>query len=177
MKTVFTLTALLILLISSQASGGYKKPEDVYGWDKLKWGMTEEEVRSVYGEKIKIHKPKQDEKEGVYSGMELTGVETGGGEFRASLWMDSATKRLKKIVFVPAGKPEGYKRAETFINLEESLSAAYGDPDFEETSNDPGTSAERKWVFPSTVIEMSYLRIEDTELLLLIFSENDKGSD
>ena len=40
----------------------------------------------------------------------------------------------------------------------------------------PGTSAERKWVFPSTVIELSYLRIEGTELLLLVFSENSGSS-
>lgn len=177
MKTVIALTGLLILLISSLALGAYKKPADVYGWDKLKWGMTEEEVRSVYGDKIKIHKPKQDEKEGVYSGMELTGVEIGGGEFRASLWMDSGTEKLRKIVFVPAGKPDGYNRAETFIGLEEGLADRYGDPDVEETSNDPGTSAERKWVFPSTVIELSYLRIGDSELLLLVFSASDNSAD
>lgn len=177
MKATITLAAFLMLLISSHASGAYKKPEDVYGWDKLKWGMTGEEVRSVYGDKIKIHEPRQDEKEGVYSDMELTDVEIGGGEFRASLWMDSDTKKLRKIAFVPAEKPEGYNWAEAFIGLEEDLADKYGDPDVEETSNDPGTSADRKWVFPSTTIELSYLRLGDTELLLLVFSDSGNTKD
>ncbi|HKQ32416.1 MAG TPA: hypothetical protein VJV40_04370, partial [Thermodesulfobacteriota bacterium] len=66
--------------------------------------------------------------------------------------------------------------AGTFIKVEEDLVSKYGDPDKEETSNDPGTSADRKWVFPSTAIELSYMRIEGTELLLLIFSESGKAA-
>jgi hypothetical protein len=89
--------------------------------------------------------------------------------------MGIGTKKLSKIVFVPKGESEGYAWAETFIKVEEDLVSRYGDPDQEETSNDPGTSAERKWAFPSTTIELSYLRIEGTELLLLVFSETSKS--
>jgi hypothetical protein len=151
------------------------KPPDVSGWGNLKWGMTGDEIKTAYGNDIKVHKPREDAKEGVFSNLELTGITIGGEPFRASLWMDNATKKLSKIVFVPKGEPEGYAWAETFIKVEEDLVSKYGDPDKEETSNDPGTSAERKWVFPSTVIEMSYLRIEGTELLLLVFSESGKA--
>ena len=146
------------------------KPSDVYGWGNLKWGMTGEEIKSAYGKDIKVHNAREDAKEGLYSDLELTSATIGGETFRASLWMDSSTKKLAKMVFVPKGEPEGYAWAETFIKVEEDLSSRYGDPDKEETSNDPGTSAERKWAFPSTVIELSYLRIEGTELLLLVFS-------
>jgi len=152
------------------------KPSDVYGWGNLKWGMTGEEIKAVYGKDIKVHKAREDAKEGLYSDLELTSVTIGGEPFRASLWMDNSTKKLSKIVFVPKGEPEGYAWAGTFIKVEEDLVSRYGDPDKEETSNDPGTSAERKWEFPSTVIELSYLRIEGTELLLLVFSEDGKDS-
>ncbi|MEQ9619800.1 MAG: hypothetical protein RIG61_11605 [Deltaproteobacteria bacterium] len=173
------LLAPLFLLVVSIGGKTYadSKPVDVKGWQSAKWGMTSDEVRAVFGKNATAREPKEDAQEGVYSDIELSGLDWGGSEFRASLWMDSETKRLKKIVFVPTEKPDGFKWAEMFIKLEESLVDKYGAPDVEETSNDPGTSAERKWIFPSTLIEMSYLRIEDTELLLLVFSENDKSQD
>lgn len=173
------LLPLLFLLIVSAGANTYadSKPVDVKGWDSAKWGMTSDELKSVFGKEAKAREPREDAQEGVYSDIELSGLDWGGNEYRASLWMNSETGKLKKIVFVPSEKPGGFKWAEMFIKLEASLVDKYGDPDVEETSNDPGTSAERKWVFPSTIIEMSYLRIENTELLLLVFSENDKSQD
>lgn len=166
---------IAFLFIYAEGINAAQKPPDVYGWEKLKWGMTGDEIKAAFGKDIKVHKPREDASEGVYSDLELTGLTIGGEPFRASLWMSSSTKKLTKIVFVPKGEPEGYERAETFIKVEEELVSKYGDPSTEETSNDPGTSADRKWVFPSTVIELSYMRIEGTELLLLIFSGTGKA--
>ena len=174
MRILYSVLFLSVLFIAPWRLRAETKPPDVFGWENAKWGMTGDEVKAAFGKDIKVHPPKEDSKEGVYSDLELTGLTIGGEEFRASLWMDNDTKKLKKIVFVPKGEPAGFEWAETFVKLEESLVGKYGDPDVEETSNDPGTSAERKWVFPSTLIEMSYMRIEGTELLLLVFSENDK---
>jgi hypothetical protein len=174
MRRIFPAILLSFLLIPAAKLAAETKPPDVNGWEGLKWGMTGSEVKSVYGDDIKVHPPKEDTKEGVYSDLELPSLMIGGAEFRASLWMDDHTKKLKQIVFVPKKEPAGYKWAETFVKVEESLVRKYGDPDVEETSNDPGTSAERKWIFPSTVIEMSYMRLENTELLLLVFSESGK---
>ncbi|MEW6144449.1 MAG: hypothetical protein AB1598_05470 [Thermodesulfobacteriota bacterium] len=166
---------LAFLFISAEGARAAQKPPDVFGWDKLKWGMTGDEIKAAYGKEIKVHKAREDASEGVFSNLELTGISIGGEPFRASLWMGTGTKKLSKIVFVPRGEPEGYAWAGTFIKVEEYLVSMYGDPDQEETSNDPGTSAERKWAFPSTTIELSYLRIEGTELLLLVFSEIPKS--
>ena len=174
MRILYSVLLFSILFIASGRLRAETRPTDVFGWENVKWGMTGDEVKAVFGKDIKVHPPKEDSKEGVYSDLELTGLTMGGEEFRASLWMDNDTKKLKKIVFVPRGEPAGFEWAGTFVKLEESLVGKYGDPDVEETSNDPGTSAERKWVFPSTLIEMSYMRIEGTELLLLVFSENEK---
>jgi hypothetical protein len=165
---------LAFLFIYAEGADAAQKPPDVYGWEKLKWGMTGDEIKAAFGKDIKVHKPREDAGEGVYSELELTGLTIGGEPFRASLWMDIGTKKLSKIVFVPKGEPEGYAWAETFVKVEDDLVSKYGDPSTEETSNDPGTSAERKWVFPSTGIELSYMRIEGTELLLLVFSGNGK---
>jgi hypothetical protein len=168
--------SLAFLFICAGGAHSARNPPDVYGWDKLKWGMTGDEIKAAYGKDIKVHKAREDAREGVYSDLELTGITIGGEPFRASLWMGAGTNKLSKVVLVPKGEPEGYAWAETFIKVEEYLVSMYGDPDKEETSNDPGTSAERKWAFPSTTIELSYLRIEGTELLLLVFSENPKAS-
>jgi hypothetical protein len=173
--SILFVTGLFFLAIAA-SSGAYTKPKDVYGWENLKWGMSASEVESVLGKGIKKRKAKHDMTEGVYTDLEMRDINIGGREFRASFWMDEDTKELSKIVFVPQSKAEGYNMAETFIKLEESLVDKYGDPDVEKTSNDPGTSAERIWNFPSTEIEMSYLKIGDTELLLLIFSERENDA-
>ena len=174
MRILFPVLLFAFLLVPAGTLQAAAKPSDVYGWDNLKWGMTGDEIKAAFGKDIKVHKPREDASEGAYSDLELTGLAIGGEQFRASLWMDNGTKKLRKMVFVPTGEQEGFAWAETFIKVEEYLAAKYGDPDTEETSNDPGTSAERKWVFLSTVIELSYMRIEGTELLLLVISENEK---
>ncbi len=173
--SILFITALLFYAIAA-SSGANTKPNDVYGWENLKWGMPASEVESVLGKGVEKRQAKHDRTDGVYTDLEMLDINIGGSKFRASIWMDADTKELSKIVFVPQTKTEGYNLAETFIKLEEGLADKYGDPDVEKTSNDPGTSAERVWNFPSTEIELSYLKIEDSELLLLIFSEREKGS-
>jgi hypothetical protein len=171
MKRLISITGLTIFLISSLSLGAATKPKDVYGWDNVKWGMTGEEIQSVLGKEVKKRDAKHDKKDNMYADLELKGIKMGNSSFRASFWMDENTKRLKRIVFVPEGQPAQFEWAETFIGLENYLVEKYGDPDLEETSNDPGTSADREWIFPSTEIEMSYLRLEGSELLLLVFSQ------
>jgi len=173
MKRLVFITALTIFIISSLSLNAATKPKDVYGWDNVKWGMTGEEVRAVLGKEVKERDAKHDKKDLMYTALELKGIKMGKGRFRASFWMDENSKKLKRIVFVPEGQPVQYELAETFVDLENYLVEKYGDPDLEETSNDPGTSAERVWNFPSTEIELSYLRLESSELLLLVFSQRD----
>ena len=172
MRVILTVVPAVLVLLLALSSGAYTKPKDVYGWENLKWGMPASEVESVLGKGVKKRKARTDEEYGIYTDLELRDISIGGKKFRASLWMDQDTKGLSKIVFVPQSEAEGYNWAETFITVEESLAVKYGGPDVEETSNDPGTSAERIWSFPSTEIEMSYLKIDDSELLLLIFSKS-----
>ena len=173
MKRLLSTAGLMIFLISSLSLNAATKPKDVYGWDNVKWGMTGEEVQAALGKEAKKRDARHDKKDNMYADLELKGIKMGNGSFRASFWMDEDSKKLKRIVFVPQGEPAQYEWAETFINLENYLVGKYGDPDLEETSNDPGTSADRKWNFPSTEIEMSYLRLGDSELLLLVFSQNE----
>ncbi len=171
MKRFLSALGLIIFLISALPLNAGTKPKDVFGWDKVRWGMTGEEVQAVLGKEVHKRNAKHDKKERMYTDLELKGIKMGKGSFRASFWMDEETKKLKRIVFVPQGQPDQYEWAETFIDLENYLVGKYGDPDIEETSNDPGTSALRMWNFPSTEIEMSYLMLEGSELLLLVYSQ------
>ncbi len=173
MKRLISTAGLMVFLISSLSLNAAAKPKDVYGWDNVKWGMTGNEVQAALGKEAKKREARHDKKEGMYADLELKGIKMGNGSFRASFWMDEDSKKLKRIVFVPEGQPAQYEWAETFVDLENYLVEKYGDPDIEKTSNDPGTSADRIWDFPSTEIEMSYLRLEGSELLLLVFSQNE----
>lgn len=171
MKKVISIAAFVFLLVFTLSINAATKPKDAYGWDKLKWGMTAEEVQSILGKKVKKRNTRHDEKDNMYSNLQLRGIKIANSEFRASLWMGEDTKTLKRIVFVPEGQPAKYEWAEAFIELESYLVKKYGLPDIEKTSNDPGTSADRKWNFPTTQIELSYLNIGGSDLLLLVFSQ------
>ena len=172
MKRLLSTLGLMVFLISSLSLNA-AKPKDVDGWDNVKWGMTADEVQTILGKDIKKRKIKHDEKDNMYSGLQLREIDMGNSKLRASFWMDDNSKKLTRIVFVPEGQPAQYEWAETFIDLENYLVEKYGDPDIEKTSNDPGTSADRKWKFPTTEIELSYLSLGDSELLLLVFSQSN----
>lgn len=173
MNKIISVGVLVVLFISSLSINAATKPKDIYGWDNLRWGMSTDEVENILGKDVKKREIRNDEKDNMSSSLLLRNINIGQRKFRASFWMDNKTKKLTRIVFVPEGQPSKYQWVETFIDTENYLVDKYGDPNIEETSNDPGTSADRKWIFPSTEIELSYLRIEDSELLLLVFSKTE----
>jgi len=172
MQIIISSAILLFLFISTLSIDAATKPRDVYGWDNIRWGMSSAEVKKMLSENIEKRKVRVDEKENMYSELQLRGVEFGNTKFRASLWMDMKSDKLVRIVFIPENEPSRYQWAEAFISTENYLNKKYGNPDLEKTSNDPGTSADRLWKFPSTEIELSYLWLGDSELLLLVYSQN-----
>ena len=176
MKKALLAVVFSFLFVSSLNTYAATKPKDVYGWDNVRWGMTGEEVQHILGKQVKKRKVRHDETDKMHSGLELKETQMGETTLRASLWMSDDTRRLTRIVFIPKQQPSQYEWAETFIDLENYLVDKYGDPDIEKTSNDPGTSADRKWEFPSTEIELSYLKLGDSELLLLVFSNVNNTS-
>jgi len=170
MKTRLFSAILLLAFFSSLSTDAATRPKDVYGWDIVRWGMSSAEVEKILGADIEKRKTRVDEKENMYSDLLLSNIKIGNLEFRASLWMDMQSNRLVRVVFVPESEPSKYQWAEAFISIENYLIKMYGNPDVKKTSNDPGTSADRLWIFPSTEIELSYLWLGDSELLLLVFS-------
>lgn len=172
MRIIVSSAILLLLFLFSVSINSYSKPRDVYGWDKVRWGMSSAEVENMLSEEIEKRKIRVDEKENMYSELELRGIEFGRIKFRASLWMDMQSNELVRIVFIPEYEPSKYEWAEAFISIEKYLNKKYGKPDVKKTSNDPGTSADRLWKFPSTEIELSYLWLGDSELLILVFSHS-----
>lgn len=175
MRYIISFVTIFILFVTTINISAGAKPKDIFGWDNVRWGMTTAEVEHALGKDVKKRKVRHDETDKMYSGLELKDVEMGNTLLRASLWIGDDTQKLTRIVFIPQGQPSQYEWAETFIDLESYLVDQYGDPDIEETSNDPGTSADRKWIFPTTEIELSYLKLGDSELLLLVFSQTNTG--
>ncbi len=173
MKKVIFFATLIILLVTTLDINAVTKPKDVYGWGNVHWGMTAEEVQHTIGKEVKKRSIRHDDTDKMYSGLELKDIVMANTRLRASFWMSEETKKLIRIVFIPEVQPSQYEWAETFIDLESYLVHIYGDPDTEKTSNDPGTSADRKWIFPTTEIELSYLKLGESELLILVFSKTN----
>jgi len=54
--SILFITALLFYAIAA-SSGANTKPNDVYGWENLKWGMPASEVESVLGKGVEKRQP------------------------------------------------------------------------------------------------------------------------
>ena len=81
--SILLLTGLLFFAVAS-GSGAYTKPNDVYGWENLRWGMPAGEVESVLGKNVKKRQAKHDKEDGVYTDLEMRDINIGGSELRAS---------------------------------------------------------------------------------------------
>ena len=94
MKRIISITSLIIIFASSLLVDAGTKPKDVYGWDNVKWGMTAEEVETVLGKKVKRRNAKHDERDKMYSGLQLKGIKMGRAKLELVFgWM----KKVKNL--------------------------------------------------------------------------------
>jgi hypothetical protein len=122
--------ALLLFLLS-----GVK---DVDGWEKAKWGMSEQEVRTAFAPDIK-----------GATDLELDDVTVDHLHFSARFWIDAKSKQLTGVRLTNIDK--GISTS-TFAALEKALVQQYGPP----TERTNGARLITVWDFPSSVIEMHY---------------------
>jgi hypothetical protein len=83
-------------------------------------------------------------------------IEAEGRKFTVSLGFDLVTQKLVSVVINPAAKDSSLD----FNALEAGLISKYGKPTY--SSGDRDEITERRWVFPSTTIELH--RVELTTL-------------
>ena len=176
---VFALT-LLPLDISARA-------DDVKGWNKARWGMTEKDIEAAFKGKVeRMREPLIDKQEGIYVSQEINDLTFANTKFTVSFVMDDKTKQLREVVLTPKGT---HFRV-LFELLEKKLVTKYGPVTFRDKEdvdlqkvgkNGYGQDQiSRVWSFPSTLITLEYWvygmgsgKVEDG--VTLIYKENVKA--
>ena len=142
-----------IMAIAATVSG-QSKPRDLSGWDKITWGMTMAQVRSVYG--INSEPENKDEwtllqlPPAKVAGVEM-GVQVGARQSAGKI----STVRLWSYFGLPSSPPSAGPR--DFDSLRTMLIQKYGAPANEETKRGENTHLIKNvlWKFPSTSILLS----------------------
>lgn len=129
--------------------------KDVPGWSNTRWGMTEDEIKEIFKDKIvKLENIQHYANDKEYASIGLKDVEIIGAKFNVFFVMDQDTKKLVKVVIRHA---EQFSVVIMFKLLEVELMKKYGPPFYKDTTSE-GDKVElfTMWNFPSTQIQLYY---------------------
>jgi hypothetical protein len=119
MKTFKVILFFIIFVLPSFASGN----ENFEGWDKTKWGMTQEEVRNLYSDTIMPSNEKEQEKIIVPFIIENFIIE--GISCKARFIFDKNTNKLQSVILHAPYSEIDEGLFQIFYNY---LISKYGDP-------------------------------------------------
>jgi hypothetical protein len=129
-------------------------PQDIAGWDKIKWGMTISDARSAYAVDAK------SESKDNWALLELSPVKLAGVEMGVEVGAKQggdkiALVRLWSSFGLPSSPPAA--GAQDFDTLKTALIQKYGQPADEETKRGENFRLMKTvlWTFPSTSILLS----------------------
>ncbi|HTB20849.1 MAG TPA: hypothetical protein VK708_22150 [Bryobacteraceae bacterium] len=151
MKTAAPFAAWVVFAI---ALYGQSKPPDVVGWDKIAWGMTIAEARSVYSVDT------QPEADDDWTLLKLRAVKMGGVEMGVQVGARHGTDRITLVrLWSYFGLPTSAPSAgpQDFETLKTQLIEKYGQPAKEEVKRGENFRLLKSvlWSFPSTSILMT----------------------
>jgi hypothetical protein len=157
--------ALLLLLLPQTTAPAQTATslKDVLGWQEARWGMTTEELQKQFGGKLSKRVKKdyavKGEKRYAYADYEIKGLDLADDVFDVDFLMDIDTHQLIGIRVQTAEDKQYDSQARViFEKVEKSLQQKYGTPGHAE--NEPGrtiSTRTRRWVFPTTTIELRLL--------------------
>lgn len=162
------LITFFVIIVPTLAHSQIK---DVEGWDKARWGMTEDQILQTF--KGRLNKLPKTKKSGyTYVNLQINDFVVEGIKCAVSFKMDTKSKLLKMVSIEPMKKKDNTPA--NFNLLKEMLTKKYGHPDYD--SEDELIDYELRWHFPSTEINLSY---SDSEyfihpMLRLIYRPNSR---
>lgn len=107
--TIISIVAMLLFLPNLCSS---EDAQDLNGWNKAKWGMTEEELKVAF-------------KEENLTGLILNDFKIAENKFTVSFVMDTKTAKLEKVFLFTTEK---VLNDDNFNNLQNLLTQKYGKP-------------------------------------------------
>jgi hypothetical protein len=142
------LRSCLIVALAGVALLGQTKPKDVDGWDKIKWGMTIEEVRAIYNAK------EQPEVNEYWTLQKLGSVKISDIDMNVYAMAKHGSEHIVRVKLErDLHGQQGPSATYNFDTLKTLLIQKYGLFVSDETKKEFGGSArEVRWMFPSASI-------------------------
>jgi hypothetical protein len=170
------LAALVLALVAPPAFSGDAVPQDVLGWQDTTWGMSSDQIVSLFGESLQKLDKRMDY-EGAYVDYIIPKYELVDSTFTVRFQMAEAADSLQQIFIML----DDTKLPENFLydELESLLTRRYGQaPTYSDDSADGSIfSRNREWVFPTTTIGLLYFytRGVGSGALSIVYSQTAAG--
>lgn len=182
MKYKISVIFSLILFATFQNNVYAQNHEDVQGWNKAKWGMTEKDIMNAFPGQIT-----KQELEKTPDGCEtlkIDNIKIVDQDFAVHFRMDCDKNILKSILILPQlkGEPTPYQNMLVFRlydQLKLELIKKYGEPQLSESDLITKIRTKKTWVLPSTeiILEINYQEIdliEEIDFLSLKYKQREK---
>ena len=169
MRSIVALSAVL----AGSVLLGQEKPKDVYGWGKIKWGMTIAQARAAYGTEAQGAEGKGPYSGGWVERLVIKNLKVGDIAVDASIASRPGSDRIASVTL----HAQGESKVWAYENLKTSLIRKYGRPTHEDRRDD-GTLVTDKttWIFPATAINLVEMKIKaiDYYVVTLQYMSADK---
>jgi hypothetical protein len=172
--------ALICSLVLLDMAFAQQKPRDVYGWGKIRWGMTVAQAKEVYGAGVRVSHDKGENEENEK--LVIDNFKIGDVSMKVSIQTETPNSDQIKSVKMTMPAENFLDKAETrswpYVSLLNALTLKYGKPARTERETDePVVSDSATWIFPSTTISLQ--RIESNGaarfgLVNLVYWATDK---
>jgi len=148
------MTAIRLLALAGLALGLSAQPQDVHGWDKVRWGMSMEQVRAAYA--IDARPETKDD----WTLLELKPVKISGVELGVQVGARPGSGKVSSVrlwSYFGLSNSRPGAGAQDFDTLRTALIRQYGAPANEETRHGENFRIIKtvSWTFPSTSILMT----------------------
>jgi len=165
-------TAVLALLVAAASTCLAQKTE-IDGWSSARWGMTEREVMAAFPrEAIQPRGNPSDRHFGNQTAtIRIESADFGGIRLQANFFFDDNGGLVKVLLRRPESTPPA-RASEWFRTLAASMDSEYGEPTIR-GSDARGDHLLSAWIFPRTVIQLSFLdaAILNMSLLAVTFEK------
>lgn len=166
------------MIISGCTKDEQNNAKDVPGWNNTRWGMTEDEIKEIFKDKIvKLDTVEHYGNLKQYSSIGLKDIEIINTKFNVFFVMDEDTKKLVKVVLRHA---EPFSIVFMFKLLEAELMKKYGPPFYRDTTSESDkVELFAMWNFPSTQFRLYYRddKRMNFQTFNIIYMQNKKVTD
>ena len=161
-RSAIGLTLFFAILVTSVDAVG--QAQDIKGWYKSKWGMSEDEILVLFKNEGVTTLAQTEVWPDRYVKLIIPEMEIEGSKFKVYFQMSQETHKLVGILLSLQGKTVGYHLVGgdvVFQHLERVLVEEYGHATNKMDGKPLPVSGfrtrERSWAFPSTTIHLSMM--------------------